>query len=218
MSEESFKGEVYLLTNLVNLKYYVGATCRGLQYRLEEHCEESVGGSRRTIMNAIRKYGKENFIIELLSTASNLQDLNNLERIWINLLQAMDNGYNMHTGGRLGGRFSEQARKNLSLSHQGKTLSSQHKEKIRIGMLGKVFSDKHRANIVASAKVRDNAPHRGLVRSEDARKRISEGLKLRYKEHGSAVTGRKHTEEELTKMSETMKASHLRRRLIKGNQ
>ena len=47
---------------------------------------------------AIRKYGEENFYIELLETVP-IQDLNEREKYWINYYDSYNNGYNSTLGG-----------------------------------------------------------------------------------------------------------------------
>jgi len=52
-------GMVYLITNEVNGKHYVGQTTRTVEQRFKEHME-----SPYPIGKAIRKYGAENFTIK----------------------------------------------------------------------------------------------------------------------------------------------------------
>ena len=58
--------EVYLITNRVNGKRYVGITSRGYQERFKEHIHDALNGSKTILHNAIRKYGQDNFDIILL--------------------------------------------------------------------------------------------------------------------------------------------------------
>ena len=53
---------IYLITNTVNGKKYVGQTARPLGQRIREHTI-----SEYPIGCAMRKYGRENFTVEILA-------------------------------------------------------------------------------------------------------------------------------------------------------
>ena len=56
---------IYLITNLINNKQYVGKTVYSLTHRFQGHCTN--GTNKNCYLHqAIQKYGKENFKIELL--------------------------------------------------------------------------------------------------------------------------------------------------------
>lgn len=68
-------GVVYLITNILNSKKYVGVTTRNIWDRFEEHCKaDSVVGL------AIRKYGEANSNIEIIDYAENHYELMYLEK------------------------------------------------------------------------------------------------------------------------------------------
>lgn len=73
---------VYLITNLVNGKLYVGQTQQSLKARWLRHRREH----RTYLSRAIKKYGRENFLVEPLATAETLEQLDALEGLWIRLL------------------------------------------------------------------------------------------------------------------------------------
>jgi len=83
---------IYKTTNLINGKIYVG---KELTLKTEYY------GSGILINFAINKYGKENFLKEVIDTASSETELNEKERYWIKLLNTQDRniGYNIHEGG-----------------------------------------------------------------------------------------------------------------------
>lgn len=56
-------GKIYRITNLVNNKIYIGQTIRDLKVRFKQHCYKK---GCTYLHNAILKYGKENFKIELI--------------------------------------------------------------------------------------------------------------------------------------------------------
>ena len=59
-------GYIYLITNKINNKKYVGKTTKSIKERWEEHLKDSKKEKCeiRPLYRAIRKYGIENFTIE----------------------------------------------------------------------------------------------------------------------------------------------------------
>lgn len=66
---------VYLITNLVNGKKYVGQTHQTLAKHWSRHCWLSTSKSRMPIAMAIAKYGKENFTIQKLCDCSTQEEM-----------------------------------------------------------------------------------------------------------------------------------------------
>lgn len=83
---------VYKITNKLNGKVYIGQTTEGIEKRWKRHCGYQLNDGTY-IHNAIKKYGKENFIIEQIDEAKNQNELNILEAYYINLFK--DNSYNL---------------------------------------------------------------------------------------------------------------------------
>src|SRR5581483_714039 len=111
--------EVYLITNLVNGKRYVGKTKFTKEYRWKGHCEAAQNPKYRRVMyllRAINKYGPDKFRVETLAQADNEELLNPLERHFIALYrtQIPAVGYNGTWGGDGGGVLSEEGRRKLS--------------------------------------------------------------------------------------------------------
>ena len=88
-------GKLYLLTNKINGKQYVGKTYRTLEARFKQHISESKT-SNRPICRAIAKYGSDNFNLELLGEYDNLE---NEEELAIAKFDSYKNGYNATLGG-----------------------------------------------------------------------------------------------------------------------
>lgn len=91
---------VYLITNLINQKKYVGITN---DYKKRWANEASVSNNQ-VITKAILKYGKENFSFKVLYSNIPLEEIDNLEIKTIQEYQSLvPNGYNVAKGGRYGG-------------------------------------------------------------------------------------------------------------------
>ncbi len=88
---------VYLITNLITGKKYVGVTHHSdINKRFETHKY-----GRIRLSNSIKKYGSDNFTIESIKECVDLDEAYRLEPIYINDLNTKHpNGYNYSSGGR----------------------------------------------------------------------------------------------------------------------
>lgn len=91
---------IYVITNDVNNKQYIGKTNTSIQKRFKEHIADSqrVSCTHRPLYNAMNKYGIEHFHIEELEECS-LEDSSAKEQYWINKLDTYHSGYNATIGG-----------------------------------------------------------------------------------------------------------------------
>lgn len=81
---------IYKITNLYNNKVYIGQSVH-IERRWQEHC----CNHSSVISKAIRKYGKENFLFEIIEEC-NIDLLNERENFWINYYNSyVPNGYNI---------------------------------------------------------------------------------------------------------------------------
>ena len=100
-NREGYK--LYLVTNSVNSKVYVGITVGELDARLKQHFAAARRGRKSAFMNAINKYGEVAFQIELLSDAARTyDDLQDQEVQEIVRRNSIRNGYNTAQGGSIG--------------------------------------------------------------------------------------------------------------------
>ena len=96
------KGKIYKITNKINGKVYIGQTIQSLKERFNRHCSNYKDNhSNMSIKQAILKYGKENFTIELIEEIE--QDkLDEREIYWISIYNSYNKGYNCTKGGQNG--------------------------------------------------------------------------------------------------------------------
>lgn len=112
-------GRIYKITNIESGKSYVGQTTKSLKERFERHFEKNVS-TCRAIHNALRKYGKEQFIIEEIAIAYSKDELDSLEIKFIEQFSTLyPIGYNLRTGGSQY-RISEESKQRISDSKKGK--------------------------------------------------------------------------------------------------
>jgi hypothetical protein len=119
--------EIYRITNRINQKVYIGQAVShilnhkrfrpyGMEARFRSHISEAFSDKKcqcHYLNNAIRKYGTENFTLQLLKYCSveNADTIETEEIIANNSL--FPNGYNLNTGGK-SSRHTDESRKRVS--------------------------------------------------------------------------------------------------------
>lgn len=174
---------IYLLTNTINGKQYIGLTTKGLDVRWATHCDKARRGSSFHIHRAIFKYGQPAFIREVIEHTS-IDEMFEREKYWIAKIQPE---YNMTEGGEgaVGRAITEETRKRMSVAQSGKNNPNY--------------------GISPSKEVRDkiSASLKGKVISDETRKKLSKALsgKIRYRGKNSARYGKTHSPEAKSKIS-----------------
>lgn len=145
-------GNIYKVTNLINGKIYIGQTIHSIEERWNAHCFRSHLDSHYSLFhNAIKKYGKENFKLELVDTADSFEELNEKEIFYIKKYNSLTpNGYNMAEGG--------QGTKGMDPGYHngmfGKSQSDKQKEVARNYMKNRIISEETKKKMSESAKKR----------------------------------------------------------------
>jgi group I intron endonuclease len=124
---------IYIITNLINQKRYIGMTSNKLSERWSLHKADARRNKPYYLHKAIRKYGSENFKIELLeeTTVTSLKELGIIETNWIKKLNPE---YNMTTGGEGHTGMPMIGEKNGMFNRKH---TEESKEKMRINRKGK---------------------------------------------------------------------------------
>ena len=104
-----YEGYIYLITNLINNKQYIGQTTTTIKHRFGQHYSKHKNAHHMPIAMAIEKYGKDNFeIIEIAKYDAKSKDelfeiLNKNEIMFIQKYNTISpNGYNITAGGSNG--------------------------------------------------------------------------------------------------------------------
>ena len=179
-------GVIYAIRNRVSDKVYIGQTRRTAKARFKEHKDALQSGchTNRHLQVAWDKYGEEAFEFLVLEEPA-IEDLSEAEQRWMNVFKSLDkdHGYNMRASEPCG-QTTQEVKDKLSKAFKGR--------KITWG--GKISAAKHRnprsgwhpteEHIKAMAAGRTQEviekvaeSHRGLHRTPEQRKRISEALK-----------------------------------------
>ena len=105
-------GYIYMTTNLVNGHKYIGK-------RKKDYFDTKYKDSGKLLKQAIMKYGWDNFKCELLEECETVDILNDREKYYIKLYDAVNSAdfYNIATGGE-------------GCGLPGKVLTQEHKNKI----------------------------------------------------------------------------------------
>lgn len=139
---------VYKTTNLLNNKIYVGQ-----HLQQETSAFDGYIGSGKLLKQAVKKNGKENFIREVIEFCTSAT-INEREIYWINALSATNAviGYNLSVGGtgfnRIGFITSESTKEKLRKIRLGKVpwnkgipRTKEEKEKMSLSHIGKKLSN-----------------------------------------------------------------------------
>ena len=116
-------GFIYKISNKINDKIYIGQTKRSVTERFYKHlydCDRE-GYDKYLLYKAMRKYGKDNFYIEVIEEVEDSQ-LDIREKYWISILKTFgENGYNMTIGGKANRTFSYSDEEIIELYHKYKS-------------------------------------------------------------------------------------------------
>lgn len=97
---------IYKVTNFLTKKIYIGKTSKSLDSRKKEHLKNVKSNKKTKFYNAIRKYGDELFLWEILTVCENEETLNKMEIFFITDYDSFKNGYNSTLGGDGGDTIS----------------------------------------------------------------------------------------------------------------
>ena len=199
-------GIVYVLTNSVNGKQYVGLTTYTLRKRWLEHVIQS-RIKETYLYKAMRKYGQDAFEHQIVACALDKSNLSELER---EVIKQLKPAYNQTNGGEVtfGRKYDDVIKEQIRQSNTGKKRSAETCK--RIGESKKLQYDndpefrekvlaalaKGRANPIGKAK-------RIAITSELARNRIwTEESRAKL---SASCMGRKYGKEVIDRMKESKK-------------
>lgn len=96
-------GYIYKITNTVNGKLYIGKTKYTVESRYSQHCfEVDRNIIKYPLYSAMRKYGKDKFVVEIIEKIDDENTLNEREKYWISYYDTYikhGKGYNCTLGG-----------------------------------------------------------------------------------------------------------------------
>jgi group I intron endonuclease len=138
------KTGVYQIKNIINNKLYIGsASGKGFDHRWRSHTDtlnKNIHHNSR-LQNSWNKYGKENFIFDIIEECIPEQCLIR-EQFYIDTLNPEYNIYRI-AGSPRGRILSVETKRKISQSLKGKPLSEERKNKISLSLKGKPKSEDH---------------------------------------------------------------------------
>lgn len=166
---------IYKITNLLNGKMYIGK-------HKTSNLDDGYMGSGMLLKRAITKHGIENFRKEWLMFCEDEEEMNYMERVFVDQTWVdRSDTYNLKLGGEGGGcgankgyRFTEEQKQHLSEAHKG----------IPSGRKGKLLSEeqKQRLSVIKKQQM-----------TQEMKERISKTLSGRKRpEQSKKMNGRKH--------------------------
>ena len=188
-------GFIYITTNLINNKHYVG------QRKIRGNNSDNLYlGSGKLLTCAIRKYGKENFVREILDYADSQEELDYLEDYYIELNQATTNPffYNIAKGGNGGNKtagWTEEQRLRFSQECSERTSGERNPR------YGAKLTPEHKQLL---STLHSDPEFKKRYQTDEFREKMSKVT--RGKKNG--MHGRKHTDESKKKMSENSKGKN----------
>ena len=201
---------IYLITNKINGKLYIGQT-KDIEKRWYSHCRSAKCQSKKDNMafhKAIRKYGKENFSIQILvaDVPKEIIDIKEIELIAQYNTTNRKIGYNLSSGGiggkglfgKLNGMFGKKRPDLVERNKLGKGKHLSEETRIKLGLAGKGRKHTEEYKKLMSKKLT------GLKRSEETKRRISIAKKNISEETREKLRKPK-SEEHKRKLSEARK-------------
>ncbi len=104
---------IYKIKNLIDGKVYIGQTKKSLADRMRGHLN---GKSR--VGRDILRLGKENFDVSIIDFADTKEELDRLERFWVDFYS--DNTYNVMPGGSPDKKYMDTIRQMKHGTNKGK--------------------------------------------------------------------------------------------------
>ena len=132
---------IYKITNVVNGDFYIGKTSKTKDERLKRHFYNASYGLETYLYRAIRKYGKDNFVVEELETNISQNKVDEREIYYISFLNPK---YNMTSGGD-GGDTSKSPNFIRAIKKQHSNRSPE--SYASYGMLGKKFPEEAKKKV-----------------------------------------------------------------------
>lgn len=173
-------GVIYLRTNLLNGKQYVGQA-QSMQHRENMWRCMKHHYAGRLIDNARNKYGFENWSLKVLIECDNQEELDKLEGYYINYYNTkVPNGYNLTDGGCSG---------NLGYHHTDEAKKMISEKNINSWKINPRCHSEETKKKLSEIKKGCISPMKGKHHSSETKKKISENRK-----------GIKHTQEWFEKM------------------
>lgn len=153
--------QIYKITNLVNGKIYIGLTTQELKIRWKGH-KQSSKTDTRPLYKAMRKYGIDNFSIDVVEHVDDMRSLGERERHYIKLYDTQNpkNGYNLSAGGEHN-QYDENPKAKVTLSEVIQIREIYAMGELRCKECWQLF--KHKISFSAFQKIWEGVTWKGIM-------------------------------------------------------
>ena len=165
------KYTIYQIKNKINGKIYIGK-------HQTENLDDGYFGSGIALREALKKYGKDNFLKEILFVFDSEEEMNAKERELIteDFVKRKDT-YNLGVGGEGGPHFKGKSHSKESIakrteSRKGLVLSEEARQKISESNRRRIISDETRKKLAEKARLRKQ--------TDETKKKLSEIAKKKF--------------------------------------
>ena len=179
-------GYVYLITNTVNNKRYVGQRiCNDVNSRWNQHKRKDTKTVGKYLLSAYEKYGIDKFKFQIICVCFN-EDCNKYEEEYIKKYNTLaPNGYNLTTGGN---RANPYPKKNTK---ERKKLSDETKKRISEALL-KRYAENPETKLLGTKN-----PNYKKPMSDEQKLKISETIKKNHLNNSILKSGKKISDKAL---------------------
>lgn len=174
INQKGGSGCIYLITNLVNGKKYIGQHCHpNTQKRWNTHLRDADKGCQYLLHSALRKYGKDAFVIETLCIVPNGDAIGRMEEYFAEQFETYvwDNpgGYNMIWCGKKGRAGIKSSQSTIEKSSAA----------LKLFYSFNPVPEERRLKMSQSMKGR-TPPNKGIPISEEKREKCRKGTKAYF--------------------------------------
>jgi group I intron endonuclease len=171
MVVNSAVGIIYMASNIINGKVYIGKTITSLDARKWQH--EHKRSNCTYFKRAIEKYGKDSFRWDIIDSGRSAEQLNQLENWWIEYMESAnpEHGYNLMSGG-IGSLQSEDTRKKISMALKGIKKSPEARKNMSKA-IAEVYRKRRELLGLEPKKEKKNSNGERLPISEETKRKMS---------------------------------------------
>ncbi|MCK9567583.1 NUMOD3 domain-containing DNA-binding protein [Candidatus Pacearchaeota archaeon] len=172
---------IYVISNTINSKVYVGQTWRGVEKRFTNHKNDKRFCIK--LVRAFAKLGKDNFSAKHLAYCETQAQADSSEIWFIKYFDSIKQGYNIRGGGSRG-KMSEDTKRKISKAHIGLntwTRGSKASQETKDKLSGLLIGNTRRCGKLASKETKSrmslsrigNKNRLGIKHSEETKAKIS---------------------------------------------
>ena len=168
-NDSTHYGVIYCITNTVNGKRYIGQTTQKIEKRWAGHQKQA---DCAALNRAIRKYGAESFVVDVIADSESKEQLDELEREYIREYQTTNRafGYNLMCGGSFG-KHSPESKLKMSEKVSAAYSRGELREKRRLQMLGSTLTNAQK-QALRDANVGKKASLKTKLKQSEIRKSL----------------------------------------------